>query len=137
MADPAPPELLVDRSLGGIAVPAYLEQAWPSAVQTLDDVFGVRPVPDVEWMAYAEQHGMIAVCKDRMIRRRRGERELLSLGTLRVFCLANGNLTRTGMVRRFDQNLPAMLGQSLAPGPWLYALYADRIAALTLYGRRR
>lgn len=135
MAD-APPELLVDRSLGGIAVPRYLKEHWPSTVHTLDDVFGARKVEDVEWMAYALEHELVAACKDGMIRRRRGERELLSQGSLRVFCLANGNLTREVMVERFARHLPAMIEQSLQPGPWLFGLYSTRISPLRLYPPR-
>lgn len=136
MAD-ALPELLVDRSLGGIAVPHFLKANWPSPVRTIDEVFGDRRVGDTEWMSYADERGWIAACKDGMIRRRRGERELLSQGSLRVFCLANGNLRRDAMVQRFADNLPAMIEQSSERGPWLYALYADRISPLALYVPRQ
>lgn len=132
----APPELLIDRSLGGIAVPEFLRKSWPSPVRTIDEVFGVRKVEDVEWMTRADARGWIAVCKDGMIRRRRGERQLMSQGSLRVFCLANGNLRREVMVERFADNLAAMVRQSEEPGPWPYALYADKISPLALYQAR-
>jgi hypothetical protein len=134
MAGLEPPELLIDRSLGGIAVPEYLKSVWPSEVRTIDDQFGTRKVEDTEWMSLADEQGWIAVCKDGRIRRRRGERELMSRGSLRVFCLANGNLRREVMVERFKRNLGAMLAQSSAPGPWLYALYSDKISPVWAAG---
>ena len=106
-----------------------------SCVHNLDEVFGDRNVEDREWMALADARGWVAVCKDGRIRRRRGERELMALRGLRVFCLANGNLTRELMVDGFRHNLGAMFEQAPLPGPWLFGLYADGISSLTLYPR--
>ncbi|HRD61873.1 MAG TPA: hypothetical protein PLZ93_05330 [Nocardioides sp.] len=58
----------------------------------------------------------------------------MSQGTLKVFCLANGNLRREVMVQRFANAMTAMLEQAPQPGPWMYGIYADGIKQLTLYG---
>lgn len=129
-----PPDLLIDRSLGGIAVPSFFRQAWPAQVHTLDDVFGSGKVEDALWMAHADQAGWIAVCKDDRIRRRVGERLLMSQGSLRVFCLTNGQLLRDEMVDRFARALPEMLAVVNEPAPWMYGVYSDHIELLTLYG---
>jgi hypothetical protein len=125
------PDLLVDRSLGRIKVPQYLATVWP-VVRTLDDVFGLRPVPDLEWMATADEAGWIVVCKDDRIRRHPAERNLLA-STLRVYCLMNGNLTGDQQVSRFQAVHGAMVGQALEPGPWMYGVYSGRIEALKIY----
>ena len=47
----------------------------------------------------------------------------MSQRTLRVFCLANGNLVTAAQVARFRDNLPAIKTQAAQPGPWLFAVY--------------
>lgn len=84
-------------------------------------------------MQRCDDEGWIAACKDARIRRRRGERQLMSQGTLRVFCLANGNLLRDEMVARFRDNLGDILEQAPLPGPWLYGVYQHHIESLKLY----
>ena len=132
MPDSGLPDLLVDRSLGRIKVPAYLRTAWP-VVRTLDDVYGLRPVEDVEWMRDADTAGWVVVCKDDRIRRRPAERNLLATSSLRVFCLVNGNLTGDLQVARFAAVHDAMVRQAMAPGPWMYGVYSGRIEALKIY----
>lgn len=130
-----PPDLFIDRSLGGKAVPEFLADAWPSPVRKLDEVYGQdAKVPDEAWMSLCDQEGWVAVCKDDRIRTRDGERQLLSRGTLRVFCLANGQLKRDVMVEHFTANLGAMLAQADEPGPWLFAVYTSKITRMKLYG---
>jgi hypothetical protein len=127
------PDLFVDRSLGGVAVPDFFREVWPAEVRYLDEVFGKGPVEDTTWMSRCDEEGWVAACKDGRIRRRRGERQLMSHGTLRVFCLANGNRLRDVQVSRFRDNLGDILEQAPEPGPWLYAVYADHIENMTLY----
>lgn len=127
------PDLLIDRSLGGIAVPRYFIGAWPSSVRTIDDVFGRGKVADEVWMKRADDQNWVAICKDDRIRRRIGERQLMSQGTLRVFCLANGNLTRGVQVERFERALPAIQAQAREVGPWMFGVYAHGIERLKLY----
>lgn len=114
-------------------MPGFLKGEWPSEVRTIDDVFGTRKVPDDIWMQMADRQGWIAVCKDDRIRRRVGERHLMSQRSLRAFCLANGNLLRDEQVARFRRNLAEMIAVAPAPGPWMRAVYTDRIELLTLY----
>lgn len=128
-----PPDLLIDRSLGGIAVPNWFRDNWPAPVRTIDDVWGPPKVEDTEWMRRCQVEGWVAVCKDGRIRRRRGERELMSSGALRVFCLANGQLSRDDQVERFRINRERMIAVANDRGPWMYGVYADKIEQLTLY----
>lgn len=114
-------------------MPAFLRDVWPAGVRTIDEVFGRGKVPDDIWMQMADREGWVAVCKDDRIRRRIGERHLMSRGSLRVFCLANGNLLRDEQVARFARNLEAMIAVVEQPGPWMRAVYTDRLEALTLY----
>ncbi len=128
-----PPDLLVDRSLGLKSVPAFLTKIWPSRVHTLNEIYGTGPVADVEWMAFAEAREWIVVCKDGRIRRRVGERRIMSSGTLRVFCLVNGQLTSDVQVHRFATASAGMIRVSALPGPWMYGVYAHGLKELTLY----
>ena len=129
-----PPELFIDRSVGLLGVPRHFREAWPTTVRTVDEVFGAGKVADEVWMARADAEGWIAVCKDDKIRRRTGERELMSRGTLRVFCLANGNVTRDEMIAWLTEAHPALLKQAPEPGPWMLGVYAHgRTERLKLY----
>jgi hypothetical protein len=127
------PDLLIDRSLGLVAVPAFFRGAWPSAVRTIDDVYGRGKVEDQVWMQDADAEGWVAICKDDRIRRRVGERKLMSGGTLRVFCLVGGQLRSSVQVKRFSTLLEDLKVQSVEPGPWMFGVYAGHIEALTLY----
>lgn len=129
------PELFIDRSVGLLGVPRHFRAAWPTTVRTLNEVFGAGKVADQEWMTRADTEGWIAVCKDDKIRRRTGERELMSRGALRVFCLMNGNLTRDEMITWFAQAHNGLLTQAHQPGPWMLGVYAHgRTELLKLYG---
>lgn len=134
MPDVALPELLIDRSVGRQAVPQHFRDVWPSTVRTLDEVFGYGKVEDQEWMQRADAEGWVAVCKDDRIRRRPGERELMSGGSLRVFCLTNGQLTRDRMVDYFAKAGPRLIEHAAEAGPWMLGVYAGgKVARLTLY----
>ena len=87
----------------------------------------------MEWMKRVDDEGWIAACKDDRIRTRPGERSLMSQGTLRVFCLANGNLVTAAQVARFRDNLQAIKTQAAQPGPWLFAVYTHEIRPMKLY----
>ena len=126
------PDLVVDRSLGRIAVPTYFRTVWPR-VHTLDDVYGPRPVEDVEWMADADEAGWVVACKDDRIRRRPAERALLATSTLRVFCLANGQLVSAEQVRRFERVLHRLKVEAVRPGPWMFGVYSGEIQPLKIY----
>ena len=84
-------------------------------------------------MQHADAEGWVAACKDDRIRRRRGERRLMSQGGLRVFCLANGNLKTRQQVEYFERATGAMLAQSPAAGPWMFGVYKHGIEQLKLY----
>ncbi|MGH9248918.1 MAG: hypothetical protein ACRD0W_05310 [Acidimicrobiales bacterium] len=128
----APPDFLVDRSLGLLAIPALLRSAGYT-VRTIDDVYGRRPVEDVEWIRDADANGWAVACKDDRIRRRPAERRALVASALRVFCLTAGNLRSADQVERFRTNLPAIARVIDEPGPWVRGVYVDRIELLRLY----
>jgi hypothetical protein len=88
---------------------------------------------DQVWMRDADANGWVAVCKDDRIRRRVGERTLMSGGTLRVLGLANGQLRSNVQVERFSRVLEDLKQQAVEPGPWMFGVYAGHIEKLTLY----
>jgi len=128
----ARPEFLVDRSLGLIAIPELLRSAG-YIVRTIDDVYGPRPVEDVEWIRDADTNGWVVASKDDRIRRRPAERQALVASTLRVFCLTAGSLRSSEQVERFRTNLPAIARVIGEPGPWVRGIYVDRIGLLRLF----
>jgi hypothetical protein len=97
-----------------------------------EGVFGQHKVPDVEWIAWADERDLVALVKDDRIRRNRLERQALLHSTLRVFCLTNGNLTKAEQVSRFEARWPAIIRRCAGPGPFVCGVYSDRIEDLRL-----
>src|SRR6266699_2922851 len=84
-----PPEFLIDRSLGRVLLPAALREAG-LIVRTLADVYGetaAQDVADSKWISLAAQNNWVVLCKDDRIRRRPAERDALTEGRVRAFCL--------------------------------------------------
>ena len=124
----------MDRSLGRLKVQALL-RAGGVALITLAERYGVpadEAVEDTTWIAESAQHRWVAFMKDERIRRRPAEREAIHRNGARCFCLANGNLRSEEMAQRYLNNLGPIARASAAPGPFLYAVHADRIERLAI-----
>lgn len=126
------PEILVDRSLGLLAVPAVFREAG-YVVRTLDDVFGPVPIEDVTWIIEADDRGWAVACKDDRIRRRPLEKQALYNSHLRVLCLTDGHLRREEQAERFRANMEGFDRLWRRPGPWVYGVHADRVEHLRIY----
>jgi PIN like domain len=127
-----PPEFLIDRSLGRLARPAALREVG-LVVRTLAEVYGEQASQDVEdhqWIALAAENDWAVFCKDDRIRRRPAEREALSEGNVRAFCLTQANLTFTEQAEYFVYNRFRILQASCKLGPYLYGVYKDHLKRL-------
>src|SRR5262249_23108431 len=127
-----PPEFLADRSLGRHRLIETLREAGLT-VWTLADVYGemaAQETEDVEWIRRAAQEGWAVLCKDDRIRRRPAERDALTEGKVRVFCLMNANLGFAGQAAYFMTNRHRIIQASARPGPYLYGVYKDTIRKL-------
>lgn len=82
------PDVFVDISLGGVAVPQVFRDAGYTVV-TLHGEFGQRPVQDVEWMAWADERDMVVLCEDQRIRMKTADKHALYHSRLRVECLTS------------------------------------------------
>ena len=128
------PDLFLDRSLGGIKVPALLREAGLRLV-TLSEHYGVpadENVADTEWLELAGQMGWTVFMKDTRIRFNPAEREAVKQHTVRCFCLASQNLSGAAMAARFLDNLPAITHACAEPGPFIYAVHQNRIERLAI-----
>jgi hypothetical protein len=117
-----PPEFLIDRSLGRVALPAALRAAGLT-VRTLAGVYGEQQAQDVEdqqWIALAADNDWVVLCKDDRIRRRPAERQALTEGRVRAFCLTNANLVFDQQAEYFVNNRFRIIQASRKPGPYLY-----------------
>lgn len=129
------PDLFIDRSLGRHQVPRLL-RAEGLRLVTLAEHYGIPHDEDVEdtvWLALVGARGWVALMKDAEIRRRAVEKEALMQHSVRAFCLSGGNLRADVMAARYVHALPAMVRAcEQSPGPFLYAVHADRITRLDL-----
>ncbi len=103
---------------------------------TLAEHYGVpddEDVEDVQWLELVGSRRWIALLKDAEIRRRPSEKRALIDHCVRAFCLSGGNLTADQMSDRYLRALPAMTRACRDdPGPFIYAVHADRIVRLDL-----
>jgi hypothetical protein len=128
---PWPPEYFTDRSLGRYVVPEAL-RSLGRIVHTLADEFGAREqtVSDVEWLQLAGERGWVVLAKDRRIRHRPAELELIQAHGLRAFVLPRGGLTGSQQAARFSDNLAEIESACQQPGPFVYSVYQRSIRRL-------
>ncbi len=95
-------EFFLDRALGRHLVPGALRDAGLT-VRTMVEEFGEREqsVSDVEWLNHAGQQGWVVLTKDRRIRRRPAERQVILDSGVRAFVLSRGDLTGQQQAERF------------------------------------
>ena len=128
------PDLFVDRSLGRIKVPELL-RAEQLRLVTLAEHYGIpadESVADVDWLKLAGTRNWTILMKDEAIRRNQLERRAVKAFQVRCFCLTRQDLSAQEMARRFVDNLPAMVRACSQPGPFIYAVHANRIERLPL-----
>ncbi|MGH3301128.1 MAG: hypothetical protein ACRDOK_05450 [Streptosporangiaceae bacterium] len=114
----APPEFLIDRSLGRLQLAKALRETGLT-VRTLADVYGeaaAQKTEDVEWIGLAAAQGWVVLCKDDRIRRRPAERQALTAGRLRAFCLMNANLGFADQAAYFVSNRFRIIQACAKPG---------------------
>jgi hypothetical protein len=127
-----PPEFLIDRSLGRIAVPTAL-RAVSLTVFTLAEIYGeeqAQQTDDATWISYAATHGLVILCKDDWIRRRPLERAAVESGGARVFCLTNANLAFDEQAERFVRHRFRIIQHARRPGLYIYGVYEDGVRKL-------
>ena len=123
----------VDRSLGRKAVPDVLRaDGWD--LVTLAEHYGIptdQEVADTVWIEEAARHGWPILMKDKRIRHRQAEIDAVIEYEARCFVLTRGDLTSQEMAGRFISNRSTIHGTAAdQPGPYIYAVHADRIARL-------
>lgn len=122
------PDLFLDRSLGGIKVPALLREAGLRLV-TLSEHYGKpadEEVADTAWLELAGETG------DTRIRYNPAEREAVYEHKVRCFCLSSQNLSGAAMAARFLDNLTAITNACAEAGPFIYAVHQNRIERLAI-----
>lgn len=125
------PFVFLDRSLGRIQVPDLLRAAGVQLV-TLAEHYGMpadEDVEDVTWLADSAQRGWVAFMRT-SVRRRPAERLAIEANGARCFCITNMNLPSAAMTKRYLTNLAAIADSCGQPGPFMYAVHANRIQRL-------
>ena len=128
------PDLLLERSLGGITVPALLRAAGLT-VHTLVDVYGpdhADRVADSGWLRHAGVRGWPVLMKDQRIRYRPTERAVLAAHRVTAFCLTGDTLTARVMAGHFLTALDGIARACASPGPALHLISASRMRTLPL-----
>ena len=128
---PSRPRILVDHSLGRVAMPAFFRDAGYETT-TILEMFGRADVRDVDWIAEAGRLGLVVAHKDARIRYRPAERQAVLSAKLRMLCLTSGNMTAQDQVECFRANLAAIEKWWPKPGPWILAVRRTGVAELPL-----
>ncbi|HVT70919.1 MAG TPA: hypothetical protein VHF26_24435 [Trebonia sp.] len=138
MSGPAQPhKFFLDRSLGRKAVPELLRADGWSLV-TLAEHYGVpadQEVADTAWIEEAAKRGWPVLMKDKQIRHRPAEIAAVVGHGARCFVIPRGDLASAHMASRLITNKRAIFDAASEPGPYIYAVQADRITLLHLPGK--
>jgi uncharacterized protein with PIN domain len=127
-----PPRFFVDRSLGRILVPRLLRTAGWDLI-TLAEHYGMpadENVRDVEWIEEAARQGWPVLMKDKKIRHRQAEIGAVVEHRARCFVITRAGLKAAEYAHRFIVNQEAILRAAVLPGPFIYAVQADRLDLL-------
>jgi predicted nuclease of predicted toxin-antitoxin system len=115
-----PPESLtffVDRSLGRKLAGALI--AAGVAAVTHDALFP-QDTPDEEWLTRAGNEGWVVLTKDKLIRKRRLEREALVAADVRAFVFTGGNMSGIEMAESIVAAIPRILRiLATTPSPFI------------------
>jgi len=127
------PELLLDRSLGGVAVPALLRAAGLT-VHTLVEIYGSRAdeVADAEWLGHGGRQGWPVLLKDQRVRYRAAERAMLTVHGIKAFCLTGGDLRPVVLAEQFLRVREEVALACTRPGPSLQAISASGMRGVPL-----
>lgn len=125
---PDPPEFLIDRSLGQVALARTLRNRG-FIVHTLIDLYGVGGmfVDDEVWIVEASEQNWVRLTKDLSVRYVPAQREAIRRTGARVFCLGPRKLAGPAQVACFIDNLDAIVRMSALPGPFIRKVYEDRV----------
>jgi hypothetical protein len=127
LAPPSAPRFLLDRSVGRYVIAEGL-QADGFEVETLASLYGedrAQLVKDEEWLEDAGTDGFVVITADSAIRRRPSEIDVVDRHAVKMFCIANGNLTGPGQLTLVRQHMPRILREAQKPGPWIWSLSAS------------
>lgn len=130
------PDLFIDRSLGRIRVPQLLRAAGLRLI-TLAEYYGIpadERIADADWLTLAGQRGWVVFMKDAKVRYRPAEQAAVRAHAVRCFCLTHQGLGSDEMAGRFLVNLPAITVACAEPGPFIYAVHANRIQSMPTGG---
>ena len=125
---PRPREFFLDRSLGRHQVAAALrESGW--RVRTHHEVYRERDedVSDAEWLEYCGGQRLPVLTKDRRIRYRPAEIAAIERHAVQVFVLTGGSLQADEQAARFDHRRARIDLECEQPGPFVFAVQANRI----------
>jgi predicted nuclease of predicted toxin-antitoxin system len=127
------PEFFIDRSLGRYQLAGALREiGW--TVHTHFEVYGDRDedVDDVEWVAYAGEHGYVVLMRDTRIRRRAVERQALVDAGVRAFVLTAGQVTAEVYIETVLSHRHRILQRARKRGPTIFAVRASGVEKLRL-----
>jgi len=126
---PSEIHFLVDRSVGRYVVPDGL-RAVGFAVETLASIYGERgaqAAKDEEWLELAGTESMVVISADSKIRRRVAEIAAVDQFGVKMFCIANANLTGVQQLELVLHHMPRILRESQKDGPWIFSLSASAV----------
>lgn len=125
------PEFFIDRSLARRDLAGALRRSgW--SVRTHLEVYGDRDqaVTDLEWLELCGRRDWAVLTMDRRIRYHRAEIAAIRRHRVKAFALTSGNLTAAGQAERFVANAERIEAACAEPGPFVYAVHADRIVRI-------
>ena len=131
---PKLPKFFIDRSLGKKKFPQALRKSGVACI-ILGEYFGEEDgqnIEDTEWLIIAANNGWVAFTKDKEIRNRIAERNIIIERKIKCFCISDPRITWQDMVLWFRNNLKEIEEACQRPGPFIYDIYETHIKEFPL-----
>ncbi|MFP3466721.1 hypothetical protein [Leifsonia sp. SIMBA_070] len=127
-------EFFLDRGMGSRLVPQGLRaRGW--SITTMDERYGrdhSQGIEDARWIREASAEGKVVICKDRNVAKRPLEAQAIYYSEARVLVLASAQITGDEMLDHLLNNEEAIHRLARRTGPWVQAVYANRLGMIRL-----
>lgn len=131
------PEFFLDRCLGSKIVPQAL-RGKDFQLKTMEEHYGKKQaqlISDEEWLAEAGQQNWVVLTKDKRIKTRTAEIDMIIEHQVRCFCINRGDLKGDEMARYFIYNMDAIIRACKNSGPFVYSVSIGGIRKISISRR--
>lgn len=128
------PEFFLDRCLGSVKLPQAL-RAKGFQPKTMEEYYGkeqAQLTSDEKWLAVAGKQNWVVLTKDKRIKTRTAEIDMIIEHRVRCFCINRGDLKGDVMSSYFIHNMDAIIRACQNSGPFVYSVGSEGIRKIDI-----